>query len=119
VKTRDDDLGIITIEDERDDGTVVELQCRHTTLVVPSFPLDPGDYGYTDRIMSAMRPRRVFELTLNTTNVHNRRLRIRLDQFAEMAARLQGERHIVLDDDAARRWGFKFGPDFGPDFSLD
>ena len=115
VNSRDDDIGIITVEDERDDGTVVELTCRDTTIVVPSsHPLDAGDYGYAAaRLMSSVPARDVFELELNTSGIPNRHLRIKLDRFAEMAATLRGERVVMLDEYTARKWGFEFGSEFG------
>jgi hypothetical protein len=117
ILTRDDELGIIFVQDTRPDGTAVVLKCQASTtggVATLSHHPDEEDawYPLAEQMGYAAAERgveRQFRLVLDTSELPRGPLAFDIDRFVEQveAARGKDEPIIYLDEKTAAEWGFK------------
>ncbi|HUR85854.1 MAG TPA: hypothetical protein VMY78_10950 [Solirubrobacteraceae bacterium] len=121
IQGRDRTVAAIIVVDEKDDGTVVVLQCEEVDddagVAIPSSPLPRGrryvfgraDDAIADARTAAMRlgARDARAIIIDTTDMPPGRLEFSLGTFTK---RLEGEResYVTLTPDAALyEWGWR------------
>ena len=117
VLTSKDLLGTIVVVDERNDGTVIVLECEEAEngggVSVPSDPDDdtvyPRPRSEAAAIERSAEVAGTFEVVLNTSEMPAGRLTFEMERFIERASQAQDESPIQLNEDSAEEWGFKGG----------
>jgi hypothetical protein len=116
--TRDKRLGIVFVQDERPDGSIVVLACtegEEEGVAAPShLPEEEEEWFPLAQRLAIDLERRGgpsdhFGLVVDTTQLPQGRLVFDIDRFVEelRLAVDRGERHVLLDLNRARSWGLK------------
>jgi len=120
ILTRDDDMGVVFVQDERPDGTMVVLTCRAggegSGVVAPSHHPKEEEFWYplAEQLSFSAHDKlrgRQFRLVLDTSQLPQGRLNFDIDRFVERAreAARGGESVIRLNEETASSWGLE-GP---------
>lgn len=117
VRTRDGTVGTIVVIDERDDGTVIILECEETEgdgVVIPSDAPDEDEYVYPlrrktrERAAAHLTSPEPFETVLDTSEMPEGPLTFGLESFIEQAQRSAYEEQPVrLDEHTAEKFGYR------------
>ena len=118
VRTADGTVGTIIVFDERDDGTVVVLQCREAgggDITVPSEPRRDEEYEYrlrarNERVaaVAGNLSAEQFQLVIDTSNMPAGPLVFSLGEFVEFAKTAAWhDETVVLDEHTAEKFGLR------------
>jgi hypothetical protein len=119
ILTRNDEMGVVFVQDERPDGTIVVLTCRAAGgqggVAAPSHQPQEEEFWYplAEQMGLSAQERglrgRQFRLVLDTSQLPAGQLSFDVDRFVERAreAADEGESIIHLNENTAASWGLE------------